>query len=185
MQEFREVGGYRVCGLGFPGVDVRPPGLHVLASSDRPLNVFEASVGMFPLLTGQEPTFKKALDWFQFAYTADRAGAYVVPASRVLAQSVVAEGGELFPALLAHLRRQYLEMYGPVVAMGWAPERREIQIGERKGLSGGTGVHSSIKLVTYAGRFTNISLAGINKPSPNLTTVYLDTPIVGPALEPL
>ena len=32
MQEGRELGGYGVRGLGFPGVDVRPSGLRVLAS---------------------------------------------------------------------------------------------------------------------------------------------------------
>ena len=98
--------------------------------ADGPLNVFEALTGQFPLLTGQEPIFVEALDWLQFAYTADRAGAYVVPLSTVLAQSAVAEGGELFLGLLAHLRRQYSEVYGPVVAMDQAPKRRELQIGE-------------------------------------------------------
>ena len=100
----------------------------------------------------------EALDWLQFAYTADRAGAYVVPLSTVLAQSAVAEGGELFLGLLAHLRRQYSEVYGPVVAMDQAPKRRELQIGEGGGLSGGASVHSSIKLGSYASIFTNLSL---------------------------
>ena len=73
--------------------------------ADGPINVFEASTGLSPLLTGREPPLEEALDWLQFAYTADRASAYVAPASMILAQSAVAEGGELFPALLAHLRR--------------------------------------------------------------------------------
>ena len=64
--------------------------------ADRPLNVFKASTGLFPLLTGQDPPFEEALDWLQFANTVDRAGAYVVPASTVLSQSAIAEGGELF-----------------------------------------------------------------------------------------
>ena len=81
----------------------------------------------------------------QFTYTADRAGAYVAPASTVLAQSAVAEGDELFPALLAHLRRRYPEVYGSAVGMCWAPERREIKTGEGEGLSGSnSSVHSSI-----------------------------------------
>ena len=37
-----------------------------------------------------------------------------------------------------------------------------------------------MKVGGYAGRFTNLNLAGMNKPSPNLTTVYLDTPLVVP-----
>ena len=60
----------------------------------------------------------------------DQVGAYVVPASTVLTHSAVAEGGELFPALLAHLRRLYPEVYGPEVATGQVSERREFQIGE-------------------------------------------------------
>ena len=75
--------------------------------ADRPLNVFEALLDLFPLLTGQELPFKEALAWLQFAYTTDQTGAYVAPESMVLSQSVVAEGGELFLALLAHLRRRY------------------------------------------------------------------------------
>ena len=68
--------------------------------ADEPLNIFKASKCLFPLLTGQEPPFEEALDWLQFAYTVERSVAYVAPASMVLAQSTVAEGGELFPALL-------------------------------------------------------------------------------------
>ena len=64
-------------------------------------------------------------------------------------------------------------------------ERREIQIGEGEGLTSGTSVHSTIKLGAYAGRFNNLSLAGMNNPSPNLTTAYLDTPIVGLPPKPL
>ena len=103
----------------------------------------------------------------------------------VLSQSAVAEGGELFPALMAHLRRRYPEVYSSAVATYHAPDRREIQIREGGGLSGGARVHSSIKLGAYAGTFTNISLAEMNNPIPNLTTFYLDTPLMGPTLDPL
>ena len=150
-----------------------------------PLNVFEASKGLFPLLTGQEPPFEEAIDWLQSAYTTDRAGYYVAPASMVLSQSAVTEGDELFPALLAYLRRRYTEVYGSAVVTSLGPERREIQIREGEGLRGGTSVHISIKLGAYTGRFTNLSLVGMNKPSPNLTTFYLDTPIVVPTPDPL
>ena len=51
-------------------------------------------------------------------------------------------------------------------------------------MSGGTSI-KSIKVGAYAGRFNHLNLAGMNNPSPNLTTVYLDTPLVGPTLEPL
>ena len=86
---------------------------------------------------------------------------------------------------MAHLRRRYPEVYSSAVATYQAPDRREIQIREGGGLSGGARVHSSIKLGAYAGTFTNISLAGMNKPSPNLTTFYLDTPLVGLTPDPL
>ena len=153
---------------------------------DGPLNIFEALTGLFPLLTGQETPFEEALDWFQLTYTADRAGTYVAPVSTVIAQSAVAEGDELFLALLAHLRRLYTEVYGSAVGTCRAPERREIQIEEGEGLgSGNSSVHSSIQLIAYAGRLANLNLAGMNNPIPNLTNLYLDTPLVGPTLEPL
>ena len=92
---------------------------------DGPANVFELSVGLSPLLTGLDPPFESALNWLQFAYTADRAGAYVAPASTVLVPSAVAEGEDLFGALLAHLRRRYPEVYGLGDTLSQAPERRE------------------------------------------------------------
>ena len=156
-----------------------------LREADGPLNISEVLTGLFPLLTSQEPPFREALDWFKLAYTADQVGDYVAPVSTVLAQSTVAEGDELLPALLSHLRRRYPEVYSSMMATCWAPEHREIHIREGVGLSGGTSVHSSIKFGAYADRSTNLSLAGINNPSPNLTTVYLDNPLVGPIPEPL
>ena len=51
-------------------------------------------------------------------------------------------------------------------------------------MSGGT-IINSIELGTYMGRFTNHKLSGMNNPIPNLTTVYLDTPLVGPTPKPL
>ena len=118
-------------------------------------------------------------------YTADRAGAYVAPASTVLAQSAVSEGDELFLVFLSNLRKLYPEVYGPAVSLGWAPERMEFPIREGGGLSGGTSVNSFSKLGAYADRFNHINLSRMNNLSPNLTTVYLDTPLVGPTPDPL
>ena len=110
----------------------------------------------------------------------------MAPASTVLAQSAVAEGDELLLALRVHLRRQYPEEYGSTVDTSRAPERRELLIGEGEVLSGGhSSVNSSIQLCAYSGRFANLNLVGINNLSPNLTTVYLDTPLVGPTPETL
>ena len=125
------------------------------------------------------------LDWLQFAYTADRVGAYVAPASTVLVPSAVAVGDDLFPAILAHLRRRFPEVYGLGGNTAQAHERRDTPLEEGEGFSGGTSVNSSIKVGSYAGRLDNLNLVGINNPIPNLTTVYLNTPLVGPTLEPL
>ena len=173
--------------LDFRGLNVVPPDCAAWLldkEADRPLNVFEASNGLLPMLTCQDPPFEEDLGWLQFAYTADLTGAYVVPVYKVLAQSVVAEGGEPFPEILAHLKRLYPEVYGTEVSTGWAPERREFQIGEREGLSNET-IINSIKVGAYAGRLNHINLVGMNKLIPNLTTVYLDTPLVGPTPDPL
>ena len=111
---------------------------------DGPANVFEASAGLFLLLTGREPSFEAALGWLQFTYTADRAGAYVAPASMVLVPSAVAEGDNLFSALLAHLRRRYPEVYGLGDNTARAPERRKLILRAGEGMSGGnSSVNSS------------------------------------------
>ena len=87
---------------------------------------------------------------------------------------------------MEHLRRLYPEMYGSAVGTSQAPESREIQIGEGKGLIGGnSSVYSSIKLGAYAGRLNNLNLSGKNNPILNLTTVYLDTPLVDITPDPL
>ena len=110
----------------------------------------------------------------------------MAPASTVIAHSAVAKGDEPFPALLGHLRRLYPEVYSSTVGMSRAPECREIQIGEGEVLSGGNySVHSSTKLGAYTGRLENLNPAGINKTGPNLITLYLYTPLVGPTLDPL
>ena len=48
-----------------------------------------------------------------------------------------------------------------------------------------SSVNSIIKLGAYAGRLANLNLAGNINPSSNLTTVYLDTSILGPIPDPL
>ena len=110
----------------------------------------------------------------------------MAPASTVLDQSAVPEGDELLLGLLAHLRRQYYEVYGSPEGTSRAHERRDIHIREGRGLShGNSSVLSGTKIGAYAGRLANINLSEINNPSPNLTTVYLDTPLVGPTPEPV
>ena len=103
----------------------------------------------------------------------------------VLVPCGVAEGDELFVALLTHLRRRYPEVYGFVPVTARTPERREKPIGAGEGMSGSNSATSSLNLGAYAGRLDNLNLAGINNPIPNLTTLYLDTPLVGPTPEPL
>ena len=110
----------------------------------------------------------------------------MAPASTVLVPSAVSEGGDLFGALLAHLRRRYPEVYGLGENTARAPDRREIQIRTGEEICGGNlSLNSSLNLGAYASRLDNINLVGINNHSPNLTTVYLDNPLVGPTLDPL
>ena len=130
-------------------------------TADGPANIFKASAGLFPLITGRDPPFEADLNWLQLPYTSDRAGDYVVPASTVLVPSAVAEGDDLFPELLAHLRRQYSEVYGLGVNTVRAHERRDTLLGEGEGLRGGTSVNSSIKLGDYAGRLANLNLVSM------------------------
>ena len=61
-------------------------------------------------------------------YTVDRMGDYVAPASMVITQSAVAEGGALLPKILSNLRRLYPEVYGPTVSLGQEPEHREFML---------------------------------------------------------
>ena len=75
-------------------------------------------------------------------------------------------------------------MYSHAVFTGRAPHLRQVQIGEGEGFSGGTSVNS-IKVGAYAGRFTNLNLSGMHNLIPNLTAFYLDTPLMGPTLDPL
>ena len=141
------------------------------------------------MLTSQKPPFEEALNWFQFTYTVDRAGAYVAPAYMVLAQSDIADGGKLFPVILSHLHILYLEVYVPAVSLGWAPARREFPLGYYgEGLSCSNIIINSLsKLGAYTGKFDNIIpiIERMNNPSPSLTNVYLDTPPVGLTPDPL
>ena len=141
------------------------------------------------MLTVREPLFEETLDWFQFAYTADQAGDYMAPVSTVLDQYAIAEGDELLPSILLHIRRLYPEVYGLAVTLGRAPVHREFTLGEDgEGLSGGNiSVNRFSKLGDYTGRFDNLSsiIARMNNPSPILTNVYLDTPPMGLTPEPL
>ena len=110
---------------------------------------------MFPLLTGRELPFKETLDWLQFAYTTDRSGAYVAPASTVLSQSPIAEEGELFLTILQHLRRLYLEVYGPAVSLGRVHACRYFHLGEDGEVLSSSNLHiiRFSELGAYTGKF--------------------------------
>ena len=110
-------------------------------------------------------------------------------ASTIPAQYAIAEGGELFPACLKHLRRLYPEVYGPAVFLGWAPVNRDLHLGEDKSrLSRGNLINNTLSyLGVYAGRFKNMisSKARMNKTIPNSTNAYLDNPPVVSTPDPL
>ena len=64
--------------LAFRGLAFLPADCAALLlgrEADKPDNFFEASAGLLSLLTVQDPPIEVALDWLQFSYTADRAGA--------------------------------------------------------------------------------------------------------------
>ena len=88
---------------------VSPDGADLLLGSA--LNIAEFSQKRLPLLIGWVPTFEEAIDWLQFAYTADRTGDYVAPASTFLVQSVVLGGYPLLPLIWRHLCRRYPRAY--------------------------------------------------------------------------
>ena len=46
-----------------------------------PRNIAESSQLLFPLLSGQTPSYEETLDWLQFAYMGDRSSTYVAPGS--------------------------------------------------------------------------------------------------------
>ena len=112
-----------------------------------------------------------------------------MPVSMVLAQSAITEGGELFPTILLYLWRLYIDVYSPVDLLVWAPAHREFPLGkDGEGLRGGNlSINGFSKLGTYTGRLDIFSptIARMNNYSPSLTNFYLDTPPVGPTLEPL
>ena len=91
--------------------------------------------------------------------------------------------------ILSHLQRLYTEAYGPAVSLGQVPARRYFPMGEDgEGLSGGNiSINRFSKLGAYAGRFDYLSpiITRMNNPRPSLTTVYLDTPPVGPTPDSL
>ena len=80
---------------------------------DKSITIAVAIKGIFPHLTSLYPPFKETLDWSQFAYTVDRTGTYVDPASTVLVQSMVVEGGELFLVFFVQLQKLYSGDYAP------------------------------------------------------------------------
>ena len=122
---------------------------------DGPLNIYTASRCLIPTLTGQETLFKEALNWLQFSFTSDRAGSYVAPASTVLSQSPIAEEGELFLTILQHLRRLYLEVYGPAVSLGRVHACRYFHLGEDGEVLSSRNLHiiRFSELGAYTGKF--------------------------------
>ena len=76
-------------------------------------NIFEAIQILFLLLSSWAPSFEDTLDWLQFVYADYQAGAYVMPASTVLAQFVVSKVDHLFPDIWSHLLSSYPGAYDP------------------------------------------------------------------------
>ena len=188
MWEGHEVGGDGVRGLGLPRVDVHLPRLRVLASS-------EGCRQNPQCLWGVEGSIPPA----------NRSRASLLGGSWPVAIRIYREPGGCLCGACIHGTCPVCGSGGGWTISGASGAPQEtLSWGARscgghglsawsqglldrrgRGLNGGTSVHSSIKLGAYAGRFTNLNLAEMNNPSPNLTTFYLDTPIVGPILDPL
>ena len=79
MQKGGEDGWVRVPGLVFLGVNFCPPGLHVLVVGDIigwTVTHIHSVQGGVTHADWSIASFREALDWLQFAYTADWAGDY-------------------------------------------------------------------------------------------------------------
>ena len=88
---------------------VTPDGASRLIDTSR--KIAEVVQLLFPILVGQATSFEETLDWLQFAYTAERTGAYVAPVSMVLVPSAVLEGDPLFIAFWQHRLRRFPGAY--------------------------------------------------------------------------
>ena len=144
------------------------------------------------------PPFKEALNWFQFAYTLEWMGAYVVLASIFLVHSAVVYWDELYPSFFTHLRKLYPEYYTPstlgpghdysVALTGCLPERREYNCGEEGGDGLGNLINISFSGLGIAdlGRIINIrpSAARMNNLSPNIDNTYFKKTPGGQTPEP-
>ena len=164
--------------------------------ASRPLENPKTVMSLFPLQAGWAPPYEEALDWFQFAYAGDWVGGYVDPASTVLVQSVVMEGGPLFSTTLMHLQWSYHGMYAHLLTssivppipdhtnyrpIGWVPELRDSDIGVE-------GVERRWMYNPKLGMMNSLipSLANVsmmNNLIPVLANVPLDSPTTGQAPE--
>ena len=144
-------------------------------------NISEPIQMLSPILVGWAPPFGEMCDWLQFAYTTDRTGSYVAPASVVLAQSPVTEGDPIFPAIWRHLLC-YSGAYTPPTStigppgpeysdfspIGRVPERRDLDtVGE-----GGIGdvlVHIYIFCLGYQTKVLGL----MNNPSINVKHQFM------------
>ena len=81
--------------------------------SELGISIAYASKTLFPILTGQAPSFEVALNWLQFNFTYNRTGAYIGPTLETLIRTIMTEGGAPFTPDLAILRDQFPGTYRP------------------------------------------------------------------------
>ena len=70
-----------------------------------------SSQALLNLLASQEPAYKEAINWIQFASTGDWIWDYMAAASTVFFQSLLAERDPLFAPILEYLYQRFLGAY--------------------------------------------------------------------------
>ena len=94
---------------GWPSCPWTPPPTPPLLGSTP--NIAKYSQKLYPLLTCRAHPFEEARDWLKFSYTLYRTGAYLVPLSTVIGQSVALEGDNIFYLIWRQLLQSYPRAY--------------------------------------------------------------------------
>ena len=172
-----------------------PDGVALLLKVES--NIAQASQLLFLLLASRTPPFEETLDWLQFAYTADRTGAYVAPVSTVLVPSAVLKEDPLFLAIWRHVLHRFPGAYAPNPStigtlgpdysycspVGQAPECRDLDASKEGGGGDNYIKKSSLSYQTRVGLDLvdhppshNVADVGVAHPSPGVIRMNTHRP---------